>query len=110
VLSPEFISQAIESNDPELLRLIDNYLQNPLNTFVPRPDHPELFDQQASFVNDKFHGISVCRGGNGSGKSMAAAVKVARFVLNTAPPRKNCPFWIVSQSMENACRGEGDNC
>lgn len=38
-----------------------------------------------------------------SGKTVAAAVKTAQYVLNTPPPRPRCPFWIVGETYELAC-------
>lgn len=38
-----------------------------------------------------------------SGKTQAAAVKTARYVLNTPPMRPRCPFWIVGDTYETVC-------
>lgn len=78
-------------------------------TFVPRPDRPEVFDQQASFVNAR-DTVSFFLAGNGSGKTEAAAAKCAKFLLrDQAPPRKNTPFWVMSDTMDivtDVCWGE----
>lgn len=95
--------QAKKAKDAALLNLLHQYVSNPLFTFQPRPDQPELFDEQQSFLEDKFPGVAVALGGNTSGKTIAGAVKVAKFILNTPPPRPNCPFWCVGQSFELAC-------
>lgn len=74
--------------------------KNPLYKFQPRPDAPEQFDQQASFVNDRKPGIMCCISGNGAGKSFSCSYKVAKFLLDTPPPEPNTPFWVLSQSMD----------
>jgi len=69
-------------------------------TFVPRPDRPEMFDEQAGFCynHDK---VSMLIGGNAAGTTSAAAFKTAQFVLNVQPPpRKDTPFWIGSNTYE----------
>lgn len=71
---------------------------SPLYQFEPRPNQPERFDEQSGFVDSKAK-ISVCLGGNGSGKTEAAAQKVARFLLwHQAPPRRDTPFMVVSDT------------
>lgn len=100
----ELLQQAIDSQDPELLRLANKFLSYPIYTFAPRPDRPELLDEQTSFVNDKSTGIICCVAGTGSGKSVCAAYKVVKFLLETPPPRSNTPFYVVSQNLEmSAC-------
>lgn len=44
--------------------------------------------------------IQCLLGGNGSGKSETGAYKTARTVLTTDPPRRDCPFWVISKSYE----------
>lgn len=39
-------------------------------------------------------------GGNGVGKSTLGAYKTVQYLLENAPPRPNCPFWIISKSYE----------
>ena len=74
----------------------------PLELFQPRPDIPEEYDEQTAFLESTAK-FAVCLGGTGSGKTHAAAVKTARYVLNTRPPRSNCPFWIVGDTFEQVC-------
>jgi hypothetical protein len=106
-LTPKQIEQALATGDPETLRLARAYLDavdHPYNSWQPRPDQPALFDCQTSFVNDREHNVVVCLGGTGSGKSDAAAKRVAKFLLEEQPPpRKNTPFWILSNTFELAC-------
>jgi len=85
-------------HDPELLRLLA-LEQHVINTFEPRPDRPEKFDEQTSFVNSQSV-VSVLLGGNGSGKTTAAAYKVAKFLLHQQKPgRRDTPFWVISDSL-----------
>lgn len=71
-------------------------------SFKPRPDRPELFDQQASFCEAEDI-VSFMVAGNGSGKTEGAAHKCARFLLGKQPPpRKDTPFWILNKTKEMA--------
>ena len=70
----EKIRQAAKKGDKRLLRLLKEY-ENPIHHFVPRPDDIDNFDQQSSFVHDRFNGLAVALGGTGSGKSLAASWK-----------------------------------
>jgi phage terminase large subunit-like protein len=94
------LAKAIKSNDPQARQLAARLLKNPLYTFTPRPDRPELYDEQTSFYLDKFPGTACVLAGNGSGKSFVAGAKVAKFLAETPPPEPNTPFWILSQTME----------
>jgi hypothetical protein len=38
-----------------------------------------------------------------SGKTSASALKCAKFLLNTRPPRPDTPFWIISEQYYQAC-------
>ncbi len=68
----------------------------------PRPDMPEEFDQQSAFVNARDL-VSFALGGNGSGKTVAAAKKCSNFLLTTEPPRKDTPFWIIAEDYAQVC-------
>ena len=84
--------------DHELQRLM-RLRSHPLATFTPRPDRPELLDEQSAFVNSKAK-VAVVLGGNGSGKSTCSAYRVARYLLQgQRPPRPDAPFWIISDSL-----------
>lgn len=73
------------------------------SSFVPRPDRPELFDEQHSFCYNQ-DPVSFLIGGNAAGTTEAAAFKTAQFVLNwQPPPRPNTPFWIISNTYEQVC-------
>lgn len=78
-------------------------------SFVPRPDSPENFDQQSSFVFNR-DSVAFLVAGNASGKSAAAAYKTARFLLvDQPPPRKDTPFWIIGPNYDlsiSMCWGE----
>ena len=79
-------------------------LDSLLKSFTPRPDQVELFDQQASFVNSTAK-VAIACGGTGSGKTIAAAIKCARFILEQqAPPRRDCPFWIISDTYDQVMK------
>jgi phage terminase large subunit-like protein len=54
---------------------------------------------QSLFLNSPSR-IQCLLGGNGSGKSETGGYKTARYLLTKPPPRKACPFWIVSKSYE----------
>jgi hypothetical protein len=73
-----------------------------LEDFEPRPDDVEEMDQQTGFLESTAK-FSICLGGNRSGKTIAAAAKVARYVLETPPHRNNCPFWILGETFEQTC-------
>lgn len=85
--------------DPEIAELA-KHLADPLYSFTPRPDDPNNYDEQTSFVFDDFDGIKICLAGNASGKSACAAYAVVRFLLTTPAPRDLCPFLICSQSFD----------
>ena len=71
--------------------------------FLPRRDRPELFDQQESFFYSRDQ-VAFLLGGNGSGKTEVAAAKVGRFLVSwQEPPRRDTPFWIVSNSYQQVC-------
>jgi len=73
--------------------------------FNPRPDDPHRDDQQTAFVNTKTRGVSFLLGGNGAGTTECAMAKLARFVLNDqAPPRRDTPFWIISDTLETCIK------
>lgn len=94
-------AEIIES-DPELSEWYE-HLDCAYYTFTPRPDRPEQFDQQASFVNNR-DPVSFLIGGNAAGTTEAATAKMARFVLyQQPPPRKDTPFWIISNTYEQVC-------
>ena len=114
LVTAEQIRQAFDTDDAELQRAVHAAVTHPYYTFEPRPDNPNERDWQTSFVERNYvwdaayraykypDGINfkVCLGGNGSGKSEAAAQKTARHVLELPPPRPLCPFWIVAGTKE----------
>ena len=70
--------------------------------WIPRPDCPAEFDQQTAFVYARDL-VSFLLGGNGSGKTACAAKKCVNFLLNTPPPRRNTPFWILAEDYTQVC-------
>ncbi len=104
-LTKEQLRKAIASGDPALMKLASEYLDlasSPYHSWRPRPDRPQDLDQQTGFVEDRSKGVICLIGGTGSGKSMAAAWKVARFLKTTSAPRPNTPYWIVSVTVDMA--------
>ncbi len=71
--------------------------------FQPRPDQPEQFDQQSSFVFNRDQ-VAFLVKGNAAGGTEAAAYKTACYLLQQQPPpRKNTPFWVISDTYEQVC-------
>lgn len=101
-IDPALVAELLAS-DPAWARAAELYTESAFFTFTPRPDRPDLFDEQTSFVGAKDY-VSFALGGNGSGKTAAAAAKCARFVLHEQPPpRRDTPFWIIAASYEQVC-------
>lgn len=84
--------------DPQFKSIIQQS-QTPLAQWRPRPDQPDIYDEQAAFVNSQAK-FAVCVGGTGSGKTTAAAYKTACRVLYDEPPTWHCPFWVVGERYE----------
>ena len=105
-LTMAITSQQVElalANDPLLAQSVDLFGSAWLN-FVPRPDQAEKFDQQHSFVYNRDQ-VSFLIKGNASGGTEAAAFKTALFLLQwQPPPRRNTPFWIISDTYEQVCQ------
>lgn len=69
--------------------------------FEPRIDQPERYDEQTAFMDSRHAGLTVLLGGNGSGKSVCALMKVVEFLLYGAPPiQRDFPFWIISNTYQ----------
>lgn len=75
---------------------------SPFRRFKPRPDNPDLYDQQSGYVGST-HKVSVLLGGTGAGKTEAAAFRVANRLRNQAPYRPRCPYWVIGESYEQVC-------
>jgi len=94
------VAAAIEA-DPELAAYAAD-IGRSYYSFQPRPDRPERFDQQTGYVesNDT---VAFFIAGNGSGKTESSAYKCAQYVLHKQPPpRKDTPFWIITETMHIA--------
>lgn len=87
---------------PEDLSTVVEEMGQAYYHFQPRPDNPAEYDQQTSFVESRTTGVSFLVGGNGAGTTECAMHKIARFVLQTPPPRFDTPFWIIGNSYEQA--------
>ena len=87
---------------PSLYKMLRGFAEDALFRFKPRPNSIEDHDEQEAFVNatDKF---SILLGGTGAGKTEAAAVKTARYLLTTPAPRKDTPFWVIGETYEMVC-------
>lgn len=72
--------------------------------WTPRPDQPERYDMQTSFYESLGGGVQILLGGNGSGTTTTLLAKVARFIYETPPPRKDCPFWIIAKSYDQVTK------
>lgn len=69
-------------------------------SFEPRPDKPEQFDQQSSFVHDRVTMAWLIKG-NASGGTEAASHKMVQFLTKQQPPpRHDTPFWVLSNNYE----------
>ena len=110
---------AIQSRWEELPEHCKAFVRQQLyatNTFQPREDSPEEYDEQTAFVESRDR-VSFAVGGTGSGKTHCAALKVANFLLrDQPPPHKDTPYWVISdtyQQVQQVCwfekmRGKGN--
>ena len=84
-------------------QFLDDLENDAFLNFVPRPDDPANFDQQASFCYNR-DSVSFLIGGNAAGTTEAAAYKTALFLLTQQePPRPDTPFWILSNNYQQTC-------
>lgn len=89
------------AGDAELATYLDD-VDRAFFRFTPRPDRPELYDEQTSYVNSA-DTVSFFVAGNGSGKTEASANKCGRFLMHRQPPpRKDTPFWVITKTMHMA--------
>lgn len=107
----------LKTADEDTLRMMHMAITHPYYAFQPRPDDLSDFEEQTSFVEPGYRiengrfvydeddiRFKICLGGTGSGKTIGAAQKTARHVLEMPPPREHCPFWIIAESYDQACR------
>lgn len=85
-----------------LLDEIAATFESPYYSFRPRPNRPEEWDEQEAFVYSKAK-FAICLGGNGSGKTAAAAFRTVNYLANQKPFRERCPFWVIGESFELCC-------
>jgi hypothetical protein len=103
-ITPDELRRLYATDNPEVHDALWALTQHPYYAFRPRPDDPNEFDQQTSFLNDNESLFAICLGGTGSGKTRTAAQKTADFVLERKPPRERCPFWIIGETMDQICQ------
>ena len=84
--------------EEEIERFIKTYVDRLYFGFSPRPDQPDRFDEQTSFIKSKHPGITLLLGGNGAGTTTCALMKAIRFMIAEQPaPRPGTPFWFISE-------------
>lgn len=92
--------ERIIAQDPAVAAFVESYQADGYHTFRPRPDDPANFDQQASFCQNRDL-VSFLIGGNAAGTTEAAAFKASQFMLRQQPPpRKDTPFWVLSNTYD----------
>lgn len=102
---PEEIKHAIKRfiRRPGVAKFLEDLENVAYFNFVPRPDDPANFDQQAGFCYSR-DPVSFLIGGNAAGTTEAAAYKTALFVLREQEaPRPDTPFWILSNTYQQTC-------
>lgn len=97
------LAASLKSANPQIRAIAEAYCRDPLQRFRPRPNNPNDHDEQTAFIEDNISRFAVCLGGTGSGKTEAAAYKVARYVLDHEPQRERLPFWIVGDTYDTTC-------
>lgn len=103
-VSPDVLQSLQQVRDTALRDDVRLATEHMYYTFAPRPDDPANYDQQWSFVHDTTSKFAILLGGTGAGKTIAAAWKTANYVLETVPPVKRCPFWIMGEYMDQICQ------
>jgi hypothetical protein len=94
---------AVCQSDPVLRQWLMGLEEGAYFNFQPRPDRPAEFDEQHSFCYNR-DPVSFLIGGNAAGTTEAAAYKSALFMLRQQPPpRKDTPFWIISNTYDQVC-------
>ena len=93
--------------EEEIERFIKTYVDRLYFGFSPRPDQPDRFDEQTSFIKSKHPGITLLLGGNGAGTTTCALMKAIRFMIAEQPaPRlaEPCPqeAWHPSRMIRTA--------
>lgn len=99
----EAVAQVMRT-DPNLRKWFETR-QGFYSTFQPRPDKPEEFDEQTAFMECMSTGVIFLIGGNAAGTTTCALMKAIRFMLEQqAPPRRDTPFWIISNTYESTIK------
>jgi phage terminase large subunit-like protein len=89
-----------DTHREEALRLL---FEHPYFSFEPRYDNHAGFDEQESFIDSRA-GITVCLGGNGSGKTYCGAIRCIQYLCEQQPPpKRNTPFWVIGDTYEESC-------
>lgn len=115
ILSDAYIEAVLESDDREAIERLHLLTCHPYYGFEPRPDRPNDHEEQTSFWEAGYHfdealnryvydepavRFKICLGGTGSGKTVCAAHKTAKHVLEIRPPEYGAKFWVISHTKE----------
>ena len=101
--TPEQAHLIMTKGSPDVKAKLHALLSRDYYTFKPRPNRPAELDQQEAFLLDNTSKFAVLLGGNGSGKTICAAHKTARYVMQTPPMRPRLPFWIIGEILGQVC-------
>lgn len=92
--------QIVSAMDTRVAAWMEHVQEDSFFNFVPRPDDVANYDQQHSFCYNR-DPLSILVGGNAAGTTEAGAYKTAMFLLRQQPPpRKDTPFWILSNTYD----------
>lgn len=115
ILSDAYIESVLESDDREAIERLHLLTCHPYYGFEPRPDRPNDHEEQTSFWEAGYRfdealnryvydepaiRFKICLGGTGSGKTVCAAHKTAKHVLEIRPPEYGAKFWVISHTKE----------
>lgn len=76
----------------------------PTARYRPRPNDPLRGDMQEAFFESDCEGPTFLLGGTGAGTTFTACAKVVKFLMEQEPPRRDTPFWIISETYETVCK------
>lgn len=103
-IPPELLASLRAAGSKELSAAVELATGHDYYSFEPRPDNDAKQDQQSAFLNDSTSTLAICLGGTGSGKTAVSALKTARYILETPPPRPAVPFWVIGEYLDQVCK------